>query len=276
MHHGSSGTGEQFLHTSGWREKADAEGLIAVFPTGAVYFVLDRSRYSTKWNDFTLAADVDTTLKPIGYPLTAPWPADDVRFENTILDDLEALLPVDQSRVYAAGFSNGGGFTSRLAVEVSNRFAAAGAMAGALGQEYVPVERIPVIYGLGTLDDRVLEQVNPALLALGRDTITALPLDPDSLLDLPQVPTVFAAIANTFDLEPDVYTVRSDGTTNTIFGWTTPQAGNTDGNVFYFGLLAGVTHQYPRGPLGPHGSNNPNNFDATEVFWPFFRAHPKN
>ena len=41
MFHGSSGTGEQFLRTSGWREQADRTGLIAVFPTGLRYRVLD-------------------------------------------------------------------------------------------------------------------------------------------------------------------------------------------------------------------------------------------
>ena len=54
MFHGSSGTGEQFLRTSGWREQADREGLIAVFPTGLRYRVLEsgrrvRSGTTTAW-----------------------------------------------------------------------------------------------------------------------------------------------------------------------------------------------------------------------------------
>ena len=55
MFHGSSGTGEQFLGMSGWREQADATGLIAVFPTGLRYRVLDSGRLTTKWNGFELA-----------------------------------------------------------------------------------------------------------------------------------------------------------------------------------------------------------------------------
>ncbi len=54
MFHGSSGTGEQFLKISGWREQADATGLVAVFPTGLRYRVLDSGRLSTKWNDYSL------------------------------------------------------------------------------------------------------------------------------------------------------------------------------------------------------------------------------
>jgi poly(3-hydroxybutyrate) depolymerase len=37
MHHGGSGNGGQFLKNSGWREKADEEGFVSVFPTSAMY-----------------------------------------------------------------------------------------------------------------------------------------------------------------------------------------------------------------------------------------------
>ena len=68
MFHGSSGTGEQFLQGSGWREQADATGLVAVFPTGLRYRVLDNGRRSTKWNTFDLADEVDLDEKPAGLP----------------------------------------------------------------------------------------------------------------------------------------------------------------------------------------------------------------
>jgi poly(3-hydroxybutyrate) depolymerase len=44
MYHGSSGTGEQFLRISSWREQADATGLVAVFPTALRYRVLEGDR----------------------------------------------------------------------------------------------------------------------------------------------------------------------------------------------------------------------------------------
>jgi poly(3-hydroxybutyrate) depolymerase len=85
MYHGSSGTGEQFLRISGWREQADATGLVAVFPTGLRYHVLDGERpHATKWNGFDLASQVDLTDKPPGYPADAPWPADDVGFSDAM------------------------------------------------------------------------------------------------------------------------------------------------------------------------------------------------
>ena len=48
MFHGSSGDGEQFLNGSGWREQADREGFVAVFPTGLRYRVLDSGLRVTK------------------------------------------------------------------------------------------------------------------------------------------------------------------------------------------------------------------------------------
>ena len=60
----AAGTGEQFLRISGWREQADATGLVAVFPTGLRYRVLDSGRLSTKWNDYSLASQVDLSERP--------------------------------------------------------------------------------------------------------------------------------------------------------------------------------------------------------------------
>ena len=78
MFHGSSGTGAQFLRTSGWREQADRSGLVAVFPTGLRYRVLDSGRRVTKWNDFSLPGEVDLQELPPGYPEGSPMPANDV------------------------------------------------------------------------------------------------------------------------------------------------------------------------------------------------------
>ena len=90
MFHGSSGNGERFLRISGWREQADRTGLIAVFPTGLRYRMLDTGRRITKWNSYNLAAKVDLNDKPPGYPAQAPWPANDVGFVDAMLGDLGA------------------------------------------------------------------------------------------------------------------------------------------------------------------------------------------
>ena len=175
MFHGSSGTAPQFLRISGWREQADATGLIAVFPQGLRYRILENGRLSTKWNDYTLASQVDLNERPGGYPESSPWPADDVGFVDQVMSDLRAELPIDRHRIYASGFSNGGAFTARLAVERSDRLAAAAFSGGGLHTPQSPARPIPMYLTLGSLDDRVLAQTGPPPL-------TELPLNPFALL----------------------------------------------------------------------------------------------
>ena len=85
-----------------------------------------------------------------------------------MLADLRARLPLDPARVYASGFSNGGEFTARLAVERSGVFAAAGFSAGGLQQVHVPDRPIPMALTLGTLDDRVLRRPAERVAARSR------------------------------------------------------------------------------------------------------------
>jgi poly(3-hydroxybutyrate) depolymerase len=258
MFHGSSGTGEQFLAHSGWREQADATGLVAVFPTGLRYRVLDSGRLSTKWSSFDLAGEVDLEEKPAGYPEDAPWPADDVGFTGSIMRDLGRRLPVDHDRVYASGFSNGAEFTARLAVERSDLLAAAAFSGGALGTPQSPGRPIPMWLTAGTLDDRILAQTGPPPL-------TELPLDPVALLAEPVVDSTLDAHTATLGLDE-----RLHGTLalpdSTELRWPAVGEG-PGGGVFRFTLLARLGHAYP------HARNNDAGFEAAPEFWEFFRTH---
>ena len=62
---------------------------------------------------------------------------DDIEFANDLLDHLEAKLCFDKSRVYASGFSNGGGLTFLLACDstVSSRLAAVAIASGAVYED---------------------------------------------------------------------------------------------------------------------------------------------
>jgi len=61
--------------------------------------------------------------------------ADDVAFTASILDTLQDDLCIDRTKIYAAGFSNGGGFASLLSCKLSDRFAAYAVVSGAF---YMP------------------------------------------------------------------------------------------------------------------------------------------
>ena len=258
MFHGSTGTGEQFLRISGWREQADATGLVAVFPTGLRYRVLDSGRLSTKWNDYSLASQVDLSERPPGYPADAPWPANDVGFVDAMMADLGARLPIDRHRVYASGFSNGAGFTARLAVERSTVLAAAAFSGGALPSAQAPARPIPMYLTVGTLDDRVLAQTGPPPLA-------QLPLDPLALLAEPVIKSTIGAHLATAGLDPRDFGVLGRPR-STAFRWPATGTGQ-DGALFRFAALEGLAHKYP------NGRNNPAGFAAAPEFWAFFQTH---
>ena len=255
MFHGSSGTGEQFLRISGWREQADEQGLVAVFPTGLRYRVLENGRRSTKWNEFTLATQVDLSERPPGYPDDAPMPADDVGFVDAMLADLDAELPIDRNRVYASGFSNGGGFTARLAVERSETLAAVAFAAGGLPSVQPTARPIPMFGIVGTLDDRVLARTGPPPL-------TELPLDPVALLATPPIGPFIDDHLATLGLDERFYGVLARPH-STFFRW--PGTGSA---TFRYGVLAGLAHNYP------NARNNEFGFEAAPQFWRFFEAHP--
>lgn len=255
MYHGSSGSGERFLRISGWRQQADRTGLVAVFPTGLRYRVLDSGRLNTKWNDGRLATEVDLDERPAGYPEDAPWPADDLGFTDAMLADLEAQIPVDSHRVYASGFSNGANFAARLGLERSTVFAAAAYSGGALMVPESPARQIPLYMAAGTLDDRILEKTGPPPLA-------ELPLNPLDLLAVPVVQATLAPVLDALGLDrADFGTVSRPHVTTVRWPAVHPR--------FRFSALEGVTHQYP------NGRNNPAGFAAAREFWRFFRAHPR-
>jgi poly(3-hydroxybutyrate) depolymerase len=258
MYHGRSGTGEQFLQISGWREQADAVGLVAVFPTGLRYRSADSGRLETGWNKFGFEDDVDLTERPDGYPpAPAPWPADDVGFTDAMVADLEAKLPIDAHRIYASGFSNGSGMTARLAVERSTRFAAAAVSGGGLPLVSAPPRHIPMYSTIGNVDGKILEHTGPPPL-------TELPMDPVALLSEPTIGPILDAQARALGLDENDFGVTS-APHSTSFRWPATGAG-AGGALFRFALLDGVGHQYP------NGTNNPAGFAAAPEFWAFFRG----
>jgi polyhydroxybutyrate depolymerase len=216
MFHGSSGTGRQFLNSSGWREQADREGFVAVFPTGLRYLVLESGRRVTKWNDFTLAAEIDGE------------PADDVGFVDLMLADLTDELPIDTRRIYASGFSNGASFAARLTVDRSTVFAAAAYSGGGLDGAHPVLRSVPTSVTVGTRDDRILEGTG----------LAELPLDPFEILASPVVRPFLDGYLETFDLDPGLYgALVGQQTTRLRWPGTDP--------VFSFGMIGGLSHRWP-------------------------------
>ena len=250
MFHGTSGTGEQFLQTSGWREQADRTGLIAVFPTALRYRVLESGRLVTKWHEFGLLDKIDENELPPGYPEDAPMPADDVGFVDAMLADLDSRLPIDRRRIYASGFSNGANFAARLSVDRSTRIAAAAYSGGGLPEAKQPDRPVPTYITAGTRDERILEQTG----------LDELPLDPVEILADPVLGTFLDDHVATLGLDPGDFGAVTQPQ-STLLRWPAPDP------LLQFRMIAGLRHKYPT------EDNNPAGFAVAPEFWEFFRAH---
>ena len=122
------------MSTSRWNEVADQYGFMVVYPAG--------TGFPRRWRILSPAAESGETTK-------------DIRFISELIDTLERNYPIDPTRIYANGLSNGGGMAFVLACALSNRIAAAGSVAGAYSypaEACQPSRPVPMIFFHGTAD----------------------------------------------------------------------------------------------------------------------------
>ncbi len=274
MFHGTGGDGEKFYAISQWREKADAENFIAVFPSALVHCYLeDRNRDG----DFTDAGELRVTSKWANggpgsprLPLCSPAElamltaeqlaladhplADDVLFVQEMLDFIGANYNADQKRIYASGFSNGGGMTSRLAVELPERFAAVAAAAGLLSISPHAVVPRSFVFSVGSLDTKFTQQPG----------IASIPLDDTLFLDLPEFKTL--------TVDP-MLTVLQLGESHTH--QVLDIAGKVTSHFTFSETLASADNSYTMiviedlGHAYPNGTNHP--VVLADYLWDFFK-----
>lgn len=129
--HGLGGNGGGEIN-SGYRGIADREGFILVAPSGI----------DSAWN--------------VGPCCTNDRSVDDVAFAKAIVEDVKKVANIDESRIYATGFSMGGGMTHYLACHASDVFAAFAPEAFDLLQENVqqcnPPRAVPLLSQRATND----------------------------------------------------------------------------------------------------------------------------
>jgi len=141
--HGGGGNAQGQEAWSGLDRLADREGFYAVYPNGSGRL---GNRLLT-WNAGTCC----------GY--ARRHDVDDVGFTVAVLGDLAVRTPVDQTRVYATGMSNGGMMSYRLAADASDRIAAIAPVAGAMSLEhFAPTRPMPVMHFHSVDDPRALYQ----------------------------------------------------------------------------------------------------------------------
>jgi polyhydroxybutyrate depolymerase len=275
MFHGTSGDGQRFYDNSGWREVADAEGIIVVFPDALRHcFYEDENgdgdfddagelKLTTKWSagalgeatEMPLCAEDVVARLPARARATVDHPvADDLAFVDAMLAFLGAEYVVDDHRIFASGFSNGAQFTSRLAVERSEAFAALAAHAGDLSVPIVPARPVPFVLSFGNIDDRVISLVGVSPIPMGEADLVTLFLG------------FVSQYLQQFGLA-DTYTFDERSAGGGALSTFTFQESLTgaDGRLLFL-VVEGNTHAYP------NGRNHP--LPMARALWEFFRDHP--
>lgn len=139
--HGYTGSAAQMDLYLGLSRIAEEEGFYLVLPDGT----RDASG-APFWNATDACCDF------------ASSDVDDVAYIRSLMDELEALAPVDPARVYVMGHSNGGFMTYRLACELSERITAVASLAGSdygNDTDCVPTRPVSVLQVHGTADTTV-------------------------------------------------------------------------------------------------------------------------
>ena len=139
--HGGGGNAKTQKWYSRMDETADREGFIAVYPNGTGGF---GDRLLT-WNAGNCCGEAALNR------------VDDVGFALAVLDDLARRTPVDSTRIYATGLSNGSMMAYRFAAEASDRVAAVAGVAGAMTLlDFAPKLPVAVMHIHSVDDQRAL------------------------------------------------------------------------------------------------------------------------
>lgn len=272
--HGTSGDGQRFYDDSGWREKADLEGFIAIFPDALRHcFYEDENgdgdyndtgelKLTTKWAAGQLgegaamppcADDIIARLPTRARPAVDHPVADDLGFFDAMVEFARANLIVNDHRIYATGFSNGAQMATRLAVERSDVFAAVAAHAGNLTVPVVPARPVPFVMSFGSRDNRVAAATGMPELPLSEDVLRIF----NELIS--NMRTQFS-LTEAYDFTQPV--VRGKILASALFDQSTVSADSP----FYFIVIEDNTHSYP------NGRNHP--VPIATLLWEFFEAHP--
>jgi polyhydroxybutyrate depolymerase len=238
MLHGGYGSAAGAEKTYGWNQLADADHFVVVYPDG----------YDHAWN-----AGAGCCGKP------AADNVNDVAFITAVVKQVEGEIPINRSRVYATGMSNGGIMVYTLACKTSI-FAAIGPVAATeLGSCKRPHE-LSVIHIHGTADTHVPYNGGPG------DNPPGAPIDGPSI---PALNATWRGIDHC--KAPKGKTV---GVVKTSIA-NCPHHRSVE-----LISIIGAGHQWPGSPSKPlqetilHTDPPSTAINATTTIWQFFRSHP--
>ncbi len=246
--HGLGGDGPQQAAVTRYEELAEAEGFIAVHPTG-------------------VPAPGDTRNSWQLAPSSGADDRDDVAFANALIDEMIATWCTDVDRVYSTGMSNGGFFTARLVCTIADRLAAASSVAGLYHtDDCMPSRTVPYIAFHGT-DDRVVPfDGDGESVLLGADSDPALRVFFEQVM-----PEEFAEFAEDAGCQLAPTAVTLGDVTRYDY------SGCSDDTPMAFFEVAGGGHTWPNWPIAAAVEAvfgyTTTAVDATVDSWEFFQQH---
>lgn len=238
--HGRFGTGAQIADYSQFNRVADDEGFIIAYPDGV----------DGEWNFVRAVPGYDETR-------------DDLAFLVALIDHIAETHAVDLTRVYLAGFSNGGFMVHRAACEDPTHFAGFAVVAAAAfgGMQDVCTSELPapMILIHGTADENVPWDG------------TGVTRDGQTIYVTYPIGTTFSYWASVNGCEQDATTrdfPALDAATSVRALTVTCPEGTA---VTLYGVLNGG-HNWPRPDLEPYSGSGAVNhdIDAAREIWNFF------
>jgi polyhydroxybutyrate depolymerase len=231
--HGHGSDPRQQERYTGFSKLADQMSFIVVYPQGAI-----GAGGATGWDS-----------GGVGRPKT-----NDVQFVSDLLDKLQRELCIDSRRIYATGFSNGGGMTFVLACRLAERIAAFAPVAGSyfpVMPSCAPGRSVPILEFHGTSDYIVPYTGQPNLHEIS-------------------VPDWLSFWATEDGCRPNAQTFLPPGSVDGL-EWT----GCRGGAIVVHYRLDGGTHVWPGGIGGPLRVPTVDQLlDASQLIWRFFLLHP--
>ena len=256
MLHGGGGNAKATMWETGWADKADSAGFIAVFPNAAARNPNRRSSFALNpqlWNDGSERFYPDQKA------------VDDVHFLELLLDALAQSFAIDGKRVYLSGFSNGASMSFLAAARLPHKIAAIAPVAGACWiNPGILKPPVPMLYMTGSDDPlNLIDGGAPRLASGNSDAVRAKPKPPVMVSILKWV------TALGLPTTPLASSSRQ--------GVATMSYGEGAVEVRYV-TVAGMGHTWAGGrsllPESMVGATS-DRINATDYIWAFFQQHSR-
>jgi polyhydroxybutyrate depolymerase len=251
--HGGGSSAEVMPVFTGFNAIADRESFIVVYPDG----------FENHWNDGREPKIYRTHIENI----------DDTGFISSLIDALAVELNIDMTRIFATGISNGGMMSHRLACELSDRIAAIAAVASS-----IPVNMADIWNPSSSVSTLIINGTEDPLVPWEGGDIQLGEMSLGDVLSVSDTVEFWTSKNNCY-VQPEVTRLSERNVNDGTSVWMETYTGCTSGTeVVLFGIDGGG-HTWPGGYqyADEHLIGKTSyEFDASEIIWQFFKAHPMN